>query len=485
MSISPKQDKQAVPLNLNLDATPVDTIDFTEAPTKAPNAVAPVHPSLQQIHPILQQNLSGSAPNIESHPLIENQHILNGRYQIKKLLATGGMGEVYLGEHCLTNRKVAIKRLLPELTQHKEAVDRFLREGRAAVKVSHSNVVQVLDADSDEFGLYLIMEYLEGKDFDAWLLAYPQEKSKALSLIYQILKPLAEAHERGLIHRDLKPENLYIEGHGGVKIIDFGIARDFKSANPTQVVGTPQYMSPEQYHNPNACDPSTDVWALGVILYRIVMQHLPFDGPDIISVYKQVALTPIQLATSIPLPLRQLIEACVAKDPKQRPQNAGEILKLWHQLKLNDLIEQKAFDSAQLAQLAMAQLQGQVQQSGQVQPMKQVQIDQKSVHSFSKQDLQHIHQMPVKSSTEKANPSNPQGQAQGQMVLHQLNNVETVAIVEDQLAKVNHNIKKHLSEIEELKKESNHSKSFVRALVLLLIVVMIFFVLDHFQFLKF
>jgi serine/threonine-protein kinase len=141
--------------------------------------------------------------------LIENQHILNGRYQIKKLLATGGMGEVYLGEHCLTNRKVAIKRLLPELTQHKEAVDRFLREGRAAVKVSHSNVVQVLDADSDEFGLYLIMEYLEGKDFDAWLLAYPQEKSKALSLIYQILKPLAEAHERGLIHRDLKPENLY------------------------------------------------------------------------------------------------------------------------------------------------------------------------------------------------------------------------------------------------------------------------------------
>jgi hypothetical protein len=172
-----------------------------------------------------------------------------------------------------------------------------------------------------------------------------------------------------------------------------------------------------------------------------------------------------------------LIEACVSKDPKQRPQNAGEILKLWHQLKLNDLIEQKAFDSAQLAQMAMAQLQGQSQQSGQIQPSKQVQSDQKSVHSFSKQDLQHIHQMPV-NSTEKSNP-------QGQMVLHQLNNVETVAIVEDQLAKVNHNIKKHLSEIEELKKESNHSKSFVRALLVLLIVVMIFFVLDHFQFLKF
>ncbi len=438
--------------------------------------------SLNQIHPILQQNLSGNGQTVESAPLVDGQHILNGRYLVKKLLAKGGMGEVYVGEHCLTNRKVAIKRMLPELTIHKEAVDRFLREGRAAVKVSHSNVVQVLDADSDEFGLYLIMEYLDGKDFDAWLLEHPKEKSKALALLYQILQPLAEAHERGLIHRDLKPENLYIEGHGGVKIIDFGIARDFKSANPTQVVGTPQYMSPEQYHNPNGCDPTTDVWALGVILYRIVAQSLPFDGDDIIAIYRKVALQPISLSPAIPEPLRLVIEQCMKKDPAQRPKNAREVLNLWHQYQINELIEQGAFDPQTQFHYSMAQTiddpqnhkhssakpASVPQQLSQPNPMpvsqSQANQIQKSVHTFNRQDLQHIHQLSSPSQASSPHipvPTNPKT----------LENMETTVIVEDQLAKVNQNIRNHLNQIEELKKESS-SKTYILVLMVIVMLVM-------------
>jgi serine/threonine-protein kinase len=225
--------------------------------------------------------------------------ILAGRFRLDAILGKGGMGVVFSGMHTWNNRPVAVKVLLPQYAEDPEIRKRFVREAEAAAALSHPNVVQVLDSGEDEEGdAYLALELLEGESLATRLERegrLPLEET--LSLVVPVLDALAYAHERGVIHRDLKPDNLFLavdaRGRCVPKLLDFGIAkleRDTLSV-ATQagtVLGTPQYMSPEQAGTGDPVGAASDVWSMGVVLYRCLTGRLPFAGESVAQLLLQI-----------------------------------------------------------------------------------------------------------------------------------------------------------------------------------------------------
>lgn len=213
------------------------------------------------------------------------------KYEEGRELGRGGMGAVYEGVHRVTGRKVAIKRITPELAGHPEVVGRFLREARAAAALDHPNVVQILDCGVDEGTPYLVMELLRGRSLAALL----EEKGKLTpSEIYTLLRPvlgaLERAHSLGMVHRDIKPENIFIaetdDAPPVAKLLDFGIARYYEAGDAERglqrtqtgmVLGTPAFMSPEQAKGMRELDGRTDIYALGVVFYRALTGRLPHE----------------------------------------------------------------------------------------------------------------------------------------------------------------------------------------------------------------
>jgi serine/threonine protein kinase len=259
-----------------------------------------------------------------------------GPYQVLKQLGKGGMGAVYLALDTRLDRKVALKVMLPEYARDTEARERFLREARAAAKVTHDHVVTVHEADERDGVPYIAMQLLQGYPLDEYL------KTKGAPGLHHIIRiahetalGLAAAHARGLVHRDIKPANLWLEApNGRVKLLDFGLAKPLAPTDELtksgEVVGTPAYMSPEQARGQKV-DHRTDLFSLGAVLYRLCTGRLPFDGPSTMDVI-------IALGTADPLPVRQinpkvpeslaaLIHRLLAKDPDRRPQTAAEVAR--------------------------------------------------------------------------------------------------------------------------------------------------------------
>jgi eukaryotic-like serine/threonine-protein kinase len=256
------------------------------------------------------------------------------QYRVLKELGHGGMGMVLLAEDSQLLRLAALKIMLSEYARNKQARERFLREARAAAKIKHDNVVTIFQV-GDENGIpFIAMEFLKGTPLDHYLkdkgeLAIGQ----AVRIGHEIAEGLQAAHAEGLIHRDVKPANIWLEApKGRVKILDFGLARaerdDAHVTNSGAVVGTPAFMSPEQA-SAKPLDPRSDLFSLGVVLYRLCTGQPPFSGPNTMAVLTALAVEtpkPVrQLNPNVPAALEKLIHRLLAKDRDQRPASAEEV----------------------------------------------------------------------------------------------------------------------------------------------------------------
>lgn len=281
--------------------------------------------------------LSSEADQVD--PLIGRT--IGDKYRIDALLGSGAMGRIYRSEHSALERTVALKVLHPHLTYNESLVHRFLREARAASRLSHPNIVTLLDfgQDAEDGLLYLVMEHLEGRSLQSFIDDDgPLEMGRLLHLAKQILLAVDEAHAQNIVHRDLKPENIIIlpTRHGEqVKVVDFGLAQlvgtdDVKLTSTGLVCGTPSYISPEQARAADV-GPLTDIYSFGVMLYEMVTGVLPFEATGAYEmVSKHLTEMPVPPAKrvrgrQIPEDLSRLVLRCLEKSPSQRPANAVEV----------------------------------------------------------------------------------------------------------------------------------------------------------------
>jgi serine/threonine-protein kinase len=266
---------------------------------------------------------------------------LDGKYRIDGFLKRGGMGSVYRGTHLLLNKPVAIKLIRPELVTSHDVVERFFREARAAAKLSHPNIVTVHDLGQTEDGtLYIAMEIVEGKSLkDVIVEGGPWNPARALRFCRGVASALSVAHRNGIVHRDLKPQNIMVcrdsEGNESPKLLDFGIAKTLEPDSPAltstgMVLGTPHYMSAEQAKGLPA-DQRSDIYALGVILYEMLVGKVPFDDKSIPSILvkhlTEPPKPPSTLRGDIPREVETLVLRCLEKDPQKRFQSADDLGK--------------------------------------------------------------------------------------------------------------------------------------------------------------
>jgi serine/threonine-protein kinase len=255
-----------------------------------------------------------------------------GNYRIKRLLSTGGMGEVYLAEHRLLNRPYAIKLIRPELAANPTSRTRFEREIQAMARLTHWNTVEIIDYGHTPDGtFYYVMEYLEGLNIRELVERHgPVSPGRAVYLLRQGCAALAEAHTVGLIHRDIKPNNIMLTQQAGladvVKILDFGLVQHLGSSNGddklTQTgvpLGTPGYMSPEQAMG--VADVRSDIYSLGAVGYFLLTGQTPFSGRRMQNILTPLVLepTPLQeLCPEVPADLEAVIQRCLRRDPEER-----------------------------------------------------------------------------------------------------------------------------------------------------------------------
>ncbi|AXG78963.1 protein kinase domain-containing protein [Streptomyces paludis] len=258
--------------------------------------------------------------------------VAGGRYQLRDLLGEGGMASVYLAYDAALDRQVAIKTLHTELGREQSFRERFRREAQAVAKLSHSNIVSVFDTGEDELDgalmPYIVMEYVEGQPLGSVLNADVAQygampADKALKVTADVLAALEASHEMGLVHRDIKPGNVMMTKRGVVKVMDFGIARAMQSGvtSMTQtgmVVGTPQYLSPEQALG-RGVDARSDLYSVGIMLFQLLTGRLPFDADSALAIaYAHVQEEPVA-PSSINRSVTPAMDALVARALKKNP----------------------------------------------------------------------------------------------------------------------------------------------------------------------
>lgn len=251
-----------------------------------------------------------------------------GNYKVLSRLGVGGMGAVYLAEHPLIGKKVALKAIHPEFAHNKEVVQRFFNEARAVNKIGNEHIVEIHDFGIGEDGEhFFIMEYLEGPTLAAVMAAEPlMHPQRALHIAAQIAAGLAAAHGCAIIHRDLKPDNIMLVQRLGdrdfVKILDFGLAKMFADAGSKLtaqgvVLGTPQYMAPEACESKQDIDHRSDIYALGILLFQMLCGQVPFDGNTmgevLVKHVGQPPPAPRGFNPAIPPSVEQIILRCLAK----------------------------------------------------------------------------------------------------------------------------------------------------------------------------
>jgi serine/threonine protein kinase/tetratricopeptide (TPR) repeat protein len=256
-----------------------------------------------------------------------------GRYEIIEELGVGGMGKVYRAHDTKLNEEVALKLIKPEIAADKKTVERFHNEIKIARQISHKNVCRTHDLHQEGKTLFLTMEYVRGEDLKSLIhRTKTLSAGTALSIARQVAEGLGEAHKLGITHRDLKPGNIMIDKDGQAKIMDFGIARSLHSGGITAeggIIGTPEYMSPEQVEGKEA-DQRSDIYSLGIILYEMVTGRAPFEGDTSFSVaYKhrhEAPEEPRKFNPQLPDALNRVILQCMEKDRETRYQTAQELL---------------------------------------------------------------------------------------------------------------------------------------------------------------
>ncbi|OJY29415.1 MAG: hypothetical protein BGO98_47005 [Myxococcales bacterium 68-20] len=292
-----------------------------------------------------QRTASGASMPKSSRSLLKVGDLLASKYRVERLLGEGGMGIVVEAYHELLDQRVAVKLLYQDIAD-REAQSRLLLEARSAAKLQSEHVARVVDVDVGQDGLpFIVMELLEGADLcqiaDArgalprWLV---------VDYILQALEGLAHAHGRGIIHRDLKPSNLFLANRGDgsqvIKILDFGISKSTDSPTDKRsqqltggrtVLGSPPYMSPEQVRSPKSVDHRTDIWSLGICMYELLTNSMPFGGDELQETFAQILErepAPIRaLVTGVPEGLEHVVMKCLAKNREERFADVAELAK--------------------------------------------------------------------------------------------------------------------------------------------------------------
>ncbi|XYI03725.1 serine/threonine-protein kinase [Sorangium sp. So ce1128] len=270
--------------------------------------------------------------------------VIAGRYRLERVLARGGMGAIWVARHLQLDVGVAVKLMAPEYAASTTARARFEREARAAAQLKIPNVVHVHDYGIEEDTPFLVMELLEGEDLETRLAREGRLTGAAtLTIVTQVCKALRRAHEMGVIHRDLKPANLFLSRQDEdelVKVLDFGIAKAEgmllagKETKTGTLVGSPYYMSPEQVRRSKSLDRRSDLWSVGVIIYRCLTGRLPFPGEEIGEVFVAICTEDAPLASSLAPELGPDVDRFFARalmrDPEHRFQSASELAEAFH-----------------------------------------------------------------------------------------------------------------------------------------------------------
>lgn len=259
------------------------------------------------------------------------------RYEVIEDLGEGGMGRIYRVLDRTINEEIALKLIRPEVAANPRTIARFSNELKVARKISHKNVCRMYHLGEEAGTHFITMEFVDGEDLKTMLkMTKPFSEKTAVGIARQVCEGLAEAHRHGIVHRDLKPSNVMIDREGNVRILDFGIAKSVEAEGLTRtgaMIGTPEYMSPEQVIGEEA-DPRSDIYALGIVLYEMMTGRLPFQGDNPLSIAMHhrtsEAAPPIELNLRISEDLNRIILKCLEKSPDNRYPNA-EALK-------NDLV---------------------------------------------------------------------------------------------------------------------------------------------------
>lgn len=275
-------------------------------------------------------------PDDDDLPPLGEGELLAEKYRVERVLGVGGVGVVVSAIHETLGQRVALKFLRKSAARDRDSKERFLREARAVVRLKSQHAIRVQDVGTLVSGEpYMVMELLEGVDF-ATLLGERGRLpiAEAVSYVLQACEALAEAHAAGVIHRDLKPENLFlttgVDRQPFVKVLDFGLVKEMsaqlapseKSLTGELVMGTPEYMSPEQVRSTHDVDSRADIWSVGVLLYELIGGDLPFRGaslPELITAVLRDPPRPLrELAPDAPADLVAVIEKCLEKDADKR-----------------------------------------------------------------------------------------------------------------------------------------------------------------------
>jgi eukaryotic-like serine/threonine-protein kinase len=274
---------------------------------------------------------------------VHEGQVLAGKFRIERVLGQGGMGVVVAATHIQLDERVALKFLLPEALGNPEAVARFAREARAAVKIKSEHVARVSDVGTLESGSpYMVMEYLEGQDLADWVRhSGAMRVPDAVEFVLQACEAIAEAHALGIVHRDLKPANLFVtrrvDGSPCIKVLDFGISKltvpgstsDMGMTKTSTVMGSPLYMSPEQMSSTRNVDQRTDIWALGIILYEVLTGRVPFEAetmPQLCGMILQDPPRPLRdLRQDVPDGLQWVVLRCLEKNRDSRFTSVAEL----------------------------------------------------------------------------------------------------------------------------------------------------------------
>ncbi len=273
---------------------------------------------------------------------LEPGTILADKYRIERVLGRGGMGVVAAAYHIQLEQRVAIKLMLPEAMTSPDAVSRFVREARAAARISSEHVARVFDVGSLASGApYIAMEFLEGADIGELLVRLGRLPAPdTVEFVLQACEALAEAHAAGIVHRDLKPGNLYlanrVDGQRLIKVLDFGISKMTSGSgsspggpmtHTSALMGSPLYMSPEQLNSSKNVDARSDIWSLGVVMFEMLSGTQPFQGETLPQVCMAIMIAdaPPLTTPGVPPLLAAVIARCLQKQPEARYQSVAQL----------------------------------------------------------------------------------------------------------------------------------------------------------------